>query len=158
MMVCNYLKKLKNFAQQLPKTRHDSTVCKRTQRVTSISNRVNSVRSCWPTHVASVCRGIYWDWQSYLCIHCLWYIFQKKKERKESYIILLVWTDLKCPIELRVQSAPLTCAIDFAIYAIKYLMNISGVEESLGVDQTMLDQDLLWTKNIYIDLHQICSG
>ena len=84
--------------------------------------------------------------------------FKKKKERKESYIILLVWTDLKCPIELRVQSAPLTCAIDFAVYAIKYLMSISGVEESLGVDQTMLDQDLLWTKNIYIDLHQICSG
>ena len=86
------------------------------------------------------------------------YISKKKKQGKESYIILLVWTDLKCPIELRVQSAPLTCAIDFAVYAIKYLMNISGVEESLGVDQTMLDQDLLWTKNIYIDLHQICSG
>ena len=86
------------------------------------------------------------------------YISKKKKERKESYIILLVWTDLKCPIELRVQSAHLTCAIDFAVYAIKYLMNISGVEESLGVDQTMLDQDLLWTKNIYMDLHQICSG
>ena len=86
------------------------------------------------------------------------YFKKKKKKEKKATSSSWSWTDLKCPIELRVQSAPLTCAIDFAVYAIKYLMNISGVEESLGVDQTMLDQDLLWTKNIYIDLHQICSG
>ena len=86
-------------------------------------------------------------------------IYFKKKKRKKRKLHHPLGLD-RSQMPDRAKGAECASYLRYRFRGLcdKILNEHLRVEESLGVDQTMLDQDLLWTKNIYIDLHQICSG